>query len=176
MQTPISAFGGIVAFNQPVDAQTAKLLKEIFLEVIVAPGFTPDALEVMKAKPNVRLVQAPTQTPAQWLQGPQLRHITPGTVLLQHTTAQSAEISVENCQIVTKTKPPQGVWNDLLFGWRVAKHVKSNAMVVVQNGQTLGIGAGQTSRVGALEIALAKAVDGTKGAIIASDGFLPRYR
>jgi phosphoribosylaminoimidazolecarboxamide formyltransferase/IMP cyclohydrolase len=176
---PLSAFGGIVAFNRPVTADVAEKMKDVFLEVIVAPGFMPDALALLQAKKNLRLVVRPLATAQQALQPTQrLRQLNDDMFLVQVTPSEAsiaeAEAASTPGQVVTEAKPTQDHWRDMQFGWRVAKHVKSNAMVLVKEGRTVGIGVGQTSRIGALEIALKHASDEAKDAVLASDGFLPQ--
>ena len=168
---PISAFGGIVAFNQTVDAKTAKLMKELFLEVIIAPGFDDDAVEILKAKKNLRLVKVDMDL----LEYKQLSVLdvknTRFGALVQ--TKEDKELGKDNFKIVTKAKPNERMIEDMVFAWKVVKHVKSNAIVVVKDKRTIGLGMGQTSRIASMEIALAQACDEAKDAVIASDGFFP---
>lgn len=161
---PVSIFGGIVAFNRPVDQETALGLTEIFLEVIIAPDFTTDAREVLGKKKNLRLLACPSRV--QW--GMQMRTIS-GGLLIQD--ADGGEI--EGWQSAGKFSP-QGNWQgDARLAWLTAKHAKSNAIVVAAGGMTLGIGSGCTSRVDAAHIALAAAGERAQGAVLASDGFIP---
>ncbi|MEB3206935.1 MAG: bifunctional phosphoribosylaminoimidazolecarboxamide formyltransferase/IMP cyclohydrolase [Vampirovibrionales bacterium] len=170
---PVSAFGGIVCLNHPVDEETAKAMAALFLEVIVAPGFTPDALAVLSAKKNLRLVTMPlTDVRSDAL--PAIKQLGGGLFLAQKRLLNSSEENVpQSLSIPTRCQPSPELLEDLRLGWKVAKHVKSNAMVLVKEGQTVGIGGGQTSRIGALELALNQACDAAKGAALASDGFLP---
>jgi phosphoribosylaminoimidazolecarboxamide formyltransferase/IMP cyclohydrolase len=161
---PISIFGGIIAFNRPVDAETAKLLQEIFLEVIIAPAFTPEAKEVLAAKKNLRLLACPNRLP----QGHALRSIS-GGVLVQQADAGS----LKQWQAAGSVQPPQGWEEDGRLAWLTAKYAKSNAIVVSKGGMTLGIGSGCTSRIDAANIALAAAGERAPGAVMASDGFIP---
>lgn len=163
----VSAFGGIVGLNRPLDEATAHLICETFLEVVIAPGYAPEALEVLSKKPNLRVVQLPvySEAPAQVL-----RYIH-GGVLVQ--TPDAAAITADAWTTPTKVTPSQAQLDEMVFANTVVRSVKSNAIVVTKNGQTLGIGAGQMSRVEAVEIALRKAGDAAKGAVLASDAFFP---
>ncbi|MGK7908364.1 MAG: bifunctional phosphoribosylaminoimidazolecarboxamide formyltransferase/IMP cyclohydrolase [Synechococcus sp.] len=164
---PVSAFGGIVAMNRPIDAPTAKALTEIFLECVVAPGCDEDAAKILQGKKNLRvlvlpdLVSGPAKT---------VRAIA-GGYLVQDADSQPAD--PDSWTVVTKTQPSDEQLRDLTFAWKVCKFVKSNAIVVAKDGRTLGIGAGQMNRVGAAKIALEQAGDAVQGAVLASDGFFP---
>ena len=168
---PISAFGGIVAFNQKVDAKTAKIMKELFLEVIIAPDFDQDAVEILKQKKNLRLVKV-NEDILSYKQMPivDIKNTKFGTLV---QTKEDKELGKDNFKVVTKAKPDEKMVEDMLFAWKIAKHVKSNAIVVVKDKRTLGIGSGQTSRIASMEIALAQACDGATDAVVASDGFFP---
>lgn len=158
---PVSIFGGIVAFNRPVDQATAHKLCEIFLEVIVAPDYSPEALAVFEDKPNLRIVRI--NTPPN--QARLLKSVNGGLLVQGPDTGFSQDFTTVTKQTVT---PEQLA--DLQFAMKVAKHVKSNAIVVAKDGQTLGIGGGQTNRIDAARLALRGAVP---GAVLASDGFFP---
>lgn len=166
----VSIYGGIVAINRPLDAETAKLMKPIFLEIVMAPSFEPEALEVLASKKNLRLLEVNMEKSDK--KQKQYVGVT-GGLLVQDADLQCKEITGEMC--VTERKPSEAELIDMNFGWRVVKHVKSNAIVVVKDGATLGVGAGQMNRVGSAEIALeqAKAAGATEGLVLASDGFLP---
>ncbi|MEB3286918.1 MAG: bifunctional phosphoribosylaminoimidazolecarboxamide formyltransferase/IMP cyclohydrolase [Vampirovibrionales bacterium] len=177
---PLSAFGGVVAFNNPVDADTAKLMKDVFLEVIIAPEFNQDAIEILSAKKNLRLVSQPLlqteKTNSQSLF--EYKQVAPNLLLAQFSdpsqpTAIDALVGNAQVTVASQAKPSQAQLADLAFAWKVVKHVKSNAIVLAKNGRTVGIGVGQTSRIGALENALKIACDEAKDAVLASDGFLP---
>ena len=163
----VSIYGGIVAVNRPLDGETAKLMKPIFLEIVMAPEFTPEALEVFASKKNLRLLQVNMSKS----DSRQKQYV--GGLLVQDADLECKEITEE--MTVTERKPSAAELADMNFGWRVVKHVKSNAIVVVKNGATVGVGAGQMNRVGSAEIALeeAKAAGHTEGLVLASDGFLP---
>ncbi|MBD5304186.1 MAG: bifunctional phosphoribosylaminoimidazolecarboxamide formyltransferase/IMP cyclohydrolase [Bacteroides sp.] len=166
----VSIYGGIVAVNRPLDGETAKLMKPIFLEIVMAPDFTPEALEVFATKKNLRLLKVNMEKSDK--KQKQYVGVT-GGLLVQDADLECREITAEMC--VTERKPSSEELADMNFGWRVVKHVKSNAIVVVKNGATVGVGAGQMNRVGSAEIALeeAKAAGHTEGLVLASDGFLP---
>ncbi|HLU24028.1 MAG TPA: bifunctional phosphoribosylaminoimidazolecarboxamide formyltransferase/IMP cyclohydrolase [Bacillaceae bacterium] len=163
-----SIFGGIVAFNREVDADTARQLHEIFLEIVIAPSFTEEALSILTAKKNLRLLTIDFEK-----ENKQEKVLTSveGGLLLQDQdsyTFEDAEITVP-----TKRQPTEEELAALKLGWKVVKHVKSNAIVVAGNDMTLGVGAGQMNRVGAAKIALEQAGERAKGAVLASDAFFP---
>ncbi|MEG4854869.1 bifunctional phosphoribosylaminoimidazolecarboxamide formyltransferase/IMP cyclohydrolase [Microcoleus sp. B5-D4] len=163
----VSAFGGIVALNRPIDAATATALTQTFLECIVAPGCEPEAEEIIKKKAKVRVLILPDLT-----QGPpQTVKIIAGGLLVQDSDNVVEETS--KWRIVTEKQPTAAELEELLFAWKVAKHVKSNAIVVTRDRTTIGVGAGQMNRVGSVKLALEQAGDKSKGAILASDGFFP---
>lgn len=163
----VSAFGGIVALNRPIDAATATALTQTFLECIVAPGCEPEAEEIIKKKAKVRVLILPDLT-----QGPpQTVKIIAGGLLVQNSDDVVEDTS--KWRVVTDKQPTAAELAELLFAWKVAKHVKSNAIVVTRNCTTIGVGAGQMNRVGSVKLALEQAGDQAKGAILASDGFFP---
>ena len=164
---PVSIIGGIVACNRPVDEKTATLMSEIFLEVIIAPGFTPAALEILRAKTTLRLIELNPEPLKSWLD---MKRV-PGGLLAQE--ADLIDLDPGQLQVVTRRKPSDEEWEDLRFAWRVVKHVKSNAIVVARSGQTLGVGAGQMSRILSAQIAINQAGDKAQGAVLASDAFFP---
>jgi phosphoribosylaminoimidazolecarboxamide formyltransferase/IMP cyclohydrolase len=162
---PVSAFGGIVALNGPVDGELAGEITKVFTEVLVAPDFSPEAREAFAAKPNTILLQAGP------LESPRLsaRDVS-GGLLLQDTDVTEDD---SEYRVVTDKEPGPEQMADLLFAWRVAKRVRSNAIVLARDGATVGIGGGQTSRVDASELAVRKAGERTRGAVAASDAFFP---
>ena len=166
----VSIFGGIVAVNREVTREAAELMKPIFLEIIMAPSFSEGALEVLCTKKNLRLLQVDMTKDERVVN--QYVSVN-GGLLVQDLDKTTAEVTAEMC--VTETKPTAEQVVDLNFGWRIVKHVKSNAIVVVKDGKTLGVGAGQMNRVGSAEIALkqAAAAGHTEGLVLASDGFFP---
>lgn len=170
---PTSAFGGIIAFNNPLLAETAKaIIDRQFVEVIIAPGIYPEALEILSSKQNVRVLDC-----GQWasVAAPSwdFKRVV-GGLLVQDR--DEGAITEADLKVVTKRAPTEQEISDLLFAWKAVKYVKSNAMVYCKNGQTVGIGAGQMSRVYSARIAAIKAADEgleIKGSVLASDAFLP---
>uniref|UniRef100_A0A4W5LSA7 Bifunctional purine biosynthesis protein ATIC n=1 Tax=Hucho hucho TaxID=62062 RepID=A0A4W5LSA7_9TELE len=165
-----SAFGGIIAFNRPVDAETVEAVTGQFLEVLIAPSFTDEAKAIIAAKKNVRVLEIPLQNGANRFE---LKRVG-GGVLVQ--TPDIRNVGLDELRVVTKRQPTPQELSDLLFAWRVAKYVKSNAIVFCNNGQTAGIGAGQMSRVDSTRIAARKAQDAglsLLGAVASSDAFFP---
>lgn len=168
---PISAFGGIVAFSQGVTKQVAKLLNAVFLEVVIAPEFDEEALEILQGKKNLRIVKLNTKLEDYKKLSYEEVKITPFGVLIQNSDKK--ELDKDTFKVVTKAKPTPEQIEDAIFAWKVAKHAKSNAIVVAKDFKTLAIGQGNTSRIASMEWALDTACDGTKDAVIASDGFFP---
>ncbi|MFM7426539.1 MAG: bifunctional phosphoribosylaminoimidazolecarboxamide formyltransferase/IMP cyclohydrolase, partial [Elainella sp.] len=163
----VSAFGGIVALNQPLDAATATELTKTFLECVVAPGCDPEAAQILSAKSKVRVLVLPDLH-----SGPsQLVKQIAGGFLVQQ--ADDQPVQPDQWQIVTERQPTPAQLAELVFAWKVCKHVKSNAIVVTNRLTTLGVGAGQMNRVGSVKIALEQAAEQSQGAILASDGFFP---
>ena len=166
----VSIYGGIVAVNRPLTAEVALGMKPIFLEIVMAPEFTPEALEILGTKKNLRLLKVDMTKNDK----PLNQYISVnGGLLVQQLDTVTKAVTEDMC--VTETKPTEAQLVDMNFGWRVVKHVKSNAIAVVKDGHTLGVGAGQMNRVGSAEIALkqAHAAGFTEGLVLASDGFLP---
>jgi len=165
---PVSIFGGIIAFNREVDGETARKLYEIFLEIIIAPSFSEEALAILTGKKNLRLLTIPLDRNEN--KDVRLTSIEGGLLIQGYDqfTLDEATISIP-----TDRKPTEDEWKALQLGWKVVKHVKSNAIVVNNAEMTLGIGAGQMNRVGAANIALAQAGDRAAGAVLASDAFFP---
>ena len=167
---PTSAFGGIIAFNQPLDAATAEAVARQFVEVIIAPAISPEARAVFAAKQNVRLLEVPISEQGNLLDFKRVG----GGMLLQST--DSKNVSVAELKVVTTLQPTPQQMADLLFAWKVAKFVKSNAIVFCGNGMTLGVGAGQMSRIDSARIASIKAQNAglsLAGSAVASDAFFP---
>lgn len=165
---PVSAFGGIIAVNRPFDLAMAQRLGDLFAEVVAAPAFEEDALAFLRKKKNLRIVQA-TDTVMRPLS---LRSIY-GGVLVQEVDRSQADMDPASWRIVSKLQPTEAQLADLAFAWRVARHVKSNAIVFVQDQATVGVGAGQMSRVDSTMVAAHKAGERAKGAVMASDAFFP---
>lgn len=165
---PVSIFGGIVAANQEIDAATAHKLREIFLEIIIAPSFSEEAFEVLSQKKNLRLLKVDAKSEDKVEK--QLRSVQGGLLIQDQDTygLDQAELTIP-----TKREPTEQEWEDLKLAWKVVKHVKSNAIVLANNNMTIGIGAGQMNRVGAAKIAIEQASEKAKGAAMGSDAFFP---
>ena len=168
---PVSAFGGIVALNVPVTGAAAEAMASTFLEVVIAPDFEPHALEVLKAKKNLRLIVLPTEpAAASELDYKRVR----GGLLVQNR--MHMVFGEDDWRVVTERRPTEKEWRDLRFAWRAVASVKSNAILLAENEQALGIGAGQMSRVDSSRIAVLKAADqglDLHGSVLASDAFFP---
>ncbi|WP_341912282.1 bifunctional phosphoribosylaminoimidazolecarboxamide formyltransferase/IMP cyclohydrolase [Polaromonas sp. YR568] len=175
---PTSAFGGIIALNCPLDEAAAQQIAKQFVEVLMAPAFTPAALEVFKTKVNVRILQIdlPPGGDTAWQQGRNLMDIKRvGSGLLMQT-ADNHELALADIKVVSKLQPTPAQLQDLMFAWKVAKYVKSNAIVFCADGMTMGVGAGQMSRLDSARIASIKAGHAglsLKGTAVASDAFFP---
>lgn len=163
---PLSAFGGIVALNRPCTKDIADAITQIFMEVVIAPAFTPEALAVFAAKPNLRILSMPVAE-----RDPMEMRFIQGGVLVQERDQQT--VNEADLQIVTTTKPAANDMAAMLFAWRVLKHIKSNGILIAKNDATVGIGAGQVSRIDAVDMAVRKASDGIHDSILASDAFFP---
>jgi phosphoribosylaminoimidazolecarboxamide formyltransferase/IMP cyclohydrolase len=176
---PVSAFGGVIAMNRPLDAEAASEIGKIFTEVIIAPGANDDAVRILSAKKNLRLLVA-AGLPDPRARGLTVRNVAGGLLVQDRDSGMVAE---SDLKVVSKRKPTASEMADLLFAWRVAKHVKSNAIVYAKDGATAGVGAGQMSRVDSAVIAARKAAEAAKaagmsgslakGAVCASDAFFP---
>ncbi|HEX5425478.1 MAG TPA: bifunctional phosphoribosylaminoimidazolecarboxamide formyltransferase/IMP cyclohydrolase [Candidatus Acidoferrales bacterium] len=167
---PVSAFGSVIAFNRALDGETAEEVAKLFVECIVAPGYEKDALEKLGTKKNLRLLELPAGKEPRELE---LKRIS-GGVLLQEPDDQA--LNEAELKIVSSRKPTDAEMKSLLFGWKVCKHVKSNAIVFAREGQTLGVGAGQMSRVDSVKLAAMKAATSglsLKESVLASDAFFP---
>jgi phosphoribosylaminoimidazolecarboxamide formyltransferase / IMP cyclohydrolase len=162
---PVSAFGGVISVNRPVDAAAAEEMAKLFLEVIAAPAFERAAVEKFAAKKNLRLVEI-TNGPQKWV----LKNVSGGMLLQDADLHQLREADLK---VVTKRQPTPEEKRALLFAWKVCKHVKSNAILYSRDGQTVGVGAGQMSRVDSCRLGASKAVLPLKGTVAASDAFFP---
>jgi phosphoribosylaminoimidazolecarboxamide formyltransferase/IMP cyclohydrolase len=175
---PTSAFGGIIAFNTEVDASTAEHATKLFMEVLIAPSFTQEALNIFAAKKNVRVLQIarPLGGATAWEQGRNAQDVKRIGSGLLIQSADNHELKLSDLKVVTKTQPTQQQLEDMLFAWTVGKYVKSNAIVFCAGGMTLGVGAGQMSRLDSARIAGIKAEAAglsLKGSAVASDAFFP---
>jgi phosphoribosylaminoimidazolecarboxamide formyltransferase / IMP cyclohydrolase len=174
---PMSAFGGVIAFNRPIGRELAERLHEHFIEVLIAPGYEEDALEVLTQKEAVRILEAGEQRSYE----PRERDVkrVRGGLLVQDP--DRVDEQRDSMQVVTEASPGEPQWEDLWFAWKVCRHVRSNAIVIAKDGATLGIGAGQMSRVDSVRIAIEKARDARgdeaaellAGSAVASDAFFP---
>jgi phosphoribosylaminoimidazolecarboxamide formyltransferase/IMP cyclohydrolase len=167
---PVSIFGGIVVLNREVDLPTAEAMHKIFLEIIIAPRYAEDALMVLKKKKNVRLLELPDMLQPPYREPYFFRKVDGGLLIQEADYTGKVE---ENFRVVTTEQPTAGQWEDLKLAWKVVKHAKSNAIVVVKDGATQGVGAGQTSRIWAVDNALERSKTSTEGSVLASDAFFP---
>jgi phosphoribosylaminoimidazolecarboxamide formyltransferase/IMP cyclohydrolase len=165
----ISAFGGIVCVNREVDVPLAMKLNDMFLELVFAPDYTEDALDILQSKPNVRLLVDQEQRKSAVVEK-DIKKVRGG--LLIQDPDSDVELR-EQMQVATERAPTEDEWGELLFAWRVCKHVRSNAIVLGKDLATAGIGAGQMSRVDSVRIAIEKASKDLDGAVMASDAFFP---
>lgn len=163
---PVSAFGGVLAFNRDLDGETAREISKTFIEAIAAPGFTPEALEILTAKKNLRLLRVAPLASDELV----VKSIS-GGYLAQ--TADTHRLAREEASVRSKRQPTENEWRAMLFGWKVVKHVKSNAIVYARPGQLVSAGAGQMSRVDAVKVGALKAILPVEGTVLASDAFFP---
>jgi phosphoribosylaminoimidazolecarboxamide formyltransferase/IMP cyclohydrolase len=167
---PISAYGGVMAFNRAIDAATAEEIAKLFVECIVAPDYEPPALDKLASRKNLRLLQLPAIEPSARNVECELKRISGGILVQEQDRHELAE---RDLKVVTRRAPTREEIDGLLFAWKVCKHVKSNAIVFARPGQTVGIGAGQMSRVDSVKIAVMKAQLPLAGSVVASDAFFP---
>ena len=164
----LSAFGGIIAINQPCDDILAKEISKVFVEIVLAPAFTKKSLEIFSKKKNLRVLEVGNiQSREQLLE---VRNVV-GGVIVQET--DTSILSEDNLQVVTENKPSDNDMKTMLFGWKVLKHVKSNGILIVKDNTTVGVGAGQVSRVDSVDIAMKKSGESIKDSILCSDAFFP---
>ena len=164
----LSAFGGIIAINQPCDDILAEEISKVFVEIVLAPAFTKKSLEIFSKKKNLRVLEVGNiQSREQLLE---VRNVV-GGVIVQET--DTSILSEDNLQVVTENKPSDSDMKTMLFGWKVLKHVKSNGILIVKDNTTVGVGAGQVSRVDSVDIAMNKSGDSIKDSILCSDAFFP---
>ncbi len=167
---PVSIFGGIVVTNAKMDKKTAEEISKIFLEIIVAPAYDDDALEILQQKKNIRLLVLPDISKKNRKDMLDMKKVA-GGILVQELNDEL--LNMDDITCVTEKKPTEKEMQDLLFGWKVVKHTKSNAIVLCKDGMTTGVGPGQTNRVTALELAIKYAGDKAAGSVMASDAFFP---
>ena len=166
---PVSIFGGIIALNREVDLETAEKLSDIFLEIIIAPSFSDEAFNLLSQKKNIRLLTL-NMTDMSVLPKKEYTSVLGGLLVQDYDNLKEP---VEAFEVVTKRQPTQEEWDALVFAYKAVKHVKSNAIVVTNNHQTLGVGAGQMNRVGSVQIAIDQAKERLDGAVLGSDAFFP---
>ena len=164
----LSAFGGIIAINQPCDDILAKEISKVFVEIVLAPAFTKKSLEIFSKKKNLRILEVGNINSREQLL--EVRNVV-GGVIVQET--DTSILSEDNLQVVTENKPSDSDIKTMLFGWKVLKHVKSNGILIVKDNTTVGVGAGQVSRVDSVDIAMKKSGDSIKDSILCSDAFFP---
>ena len=166
---PMSAFGGVVCLNKAVDGDLARALADQFIEVLFARGYDEEALDVLSEKPNLRILDDRERRTPNMIE-PHLRQVVGGLLV------QDRDFDLEDrseMQVVTERRPTEAEWQQLSFAWKVCKRVKSNAIVIARDLETIGIGAGQMSRVDSVRLALEKARNGVEGAVLASDAYFP---
>jgi len=166
---PVSSFGGIVALNRPVDAKTAKEMTKTFFEVIIAPAFSADAAKILGTKQNVRVLEIPASCDRR-ASGYDFRRVMGGLLVQER---DMAAYDIKKAKVATRRAPTEKEYQALDFAWRIVKHVKSNAIVFTTDDQLVGLGAGQTSRVDSVKLAIMKAVIPTAGCVVGSDAFFP---
>jgi len=167
---PVSAYGGIVGFNRPVTVAAVEAMKGVFYEVMIAPEYEPGVLEILSKRQKLRVLKIPgfSQLPT----NSDIRTVS-GGFLLQSPNPPIKDEESKNWNTVTDARPTEAQLQDLLFAWRVSKHVKSNAIVLAKDNTLVGMGAGQPNRVQSIQIALKIAGEKAKGCVLASDAFMP---
>jgi phosphoribosylaminoimidazolecarboxamide formyltransferase/IMP cyclohydrolase len=166
---PMSAFGGVIALNRAVDAELAEELSQQFIEVLFAPEYSDEALEILTRKENIRILQNDERRLPNTAE-PDIKQVTGGLLVQDRDSGNEERASME---VATQRQPTEQEWSDMLFAWRVCKHVRSNAIVLAKDLATLGIGAGQMSRVDSVRLSIEKAQSELQGAALASDAFFP---
>ncbi|MFP5362150.1 MAG: bifunctional phosphoribosylaminoimidazolecarboxamide formyltransferase/IMP cyclohydrolase [Thermoleophilia bacterium] len=167
---PLSAFGGVISFNRPIDQATAERLSEQFIEVLFAPGYDDAALEILTAKPSIRILEDNERREPLTAE-PEFKQVM-GGLLVQDRDLEFGDRT--EMEIVSKREPTDAEWRDMMFAWKICKHVRSNAIVLARNEATAGIGAGQMSRVDSVRLAIDKSrLESLAGAVLASDAFFP---
>jgi len=167
---PISIYGGIIAINREVDSKTAEEINKIFVEIILAPSYSKEALEILKSKKNIRILQI-DEILKKYPKGTLDYKKVGGGILVQDVNSEL--LNKEEMRVVTKVQAPKEKMDDLMFAWKIVKHMKSNAIALVKDKQTVGLGPGQTNRVWSTSNAAERAGEKAKGAVLASDAYLP---
>src|SRR5699024_6579077 len=165
---PKSIFGGILAINREVDEEVAKRINEIFIEIVIAPSYSGEALEILKSKRNIRILKLP-EIMVKGEKFLDMKRVIGGLLVQERDT----ELLEEELEVVTDRKPTEEEMEDLLFAWKAVKYVKSNSVVLVKDKGTIGIGMGQVNRVWAVEAATEHSGEKVEGSVLASDGFFP---
>ena len=168
---PVSSFGSIIAVNRPLDQATAEEMSKLFVEAILAPEIEPEAEKIFAAKKNLRVLELNEDPTPNGNANLEVRRIL-GGILVQDAD-RSDELAGTTIRTVTKREPTEEEWRDLRFAWKVARHVKSNAIVLAADGRTAGVGAGQMSRIDSVRISVEKARPTAEGTVMASDAFFP---
>lgn len=166
---PVSIFGGIIAANREIDAKTAEELNKIFIEIVVAPSFTKEAIDILTQKKNIRLLQLDNISKKPLLNDFDMKKVMGGILVQQRDT----ELYDSEWTVVTKAQPTEKQMEDMAFAWKVVKHTKSNAITLAKDKMSIGVGPGQTNRVMALDVAIKYAGEKAEGAVMASDAFFP---
>jgi phosphoribosylaminoimidazolecarboxamide formyltransferase/IMP cyclohydrolase len=166
---PTSAFGGVIVLNRRVDKQTASAIHDQFAEIVLARGFDDEALEIFADKPNVRILDDRERRLDVFYE-PAVRQVLGGLLVQDRDSSNEDRDEME---VVSERRPTEDEWSELLFAWRVCKHVKSNAIVLSSGGATIGLGAGQMSRVDSVRLAIDKAQGPIRGSVLASDAYFP---
>jgi phosphoribosylaminoimidazolecarboxamide formyltransferase/IMP cyclohydrolase len=166
---PVSAFGGVLAFNRPVDKETAQEICSTFVEVVIAPGYNPGVLDIFKSKENIRVLEVDVWG-SERNPDMDLKKVVGGLI---YQDRDLGSVDARHLEVVSKRKPTEEELLAMGFAWKVAKHVKSNAIILTRKDRTVGIGAGQMSRVDSTRLAISKALSETKGCALASDAFFP---
>ena len=167
---PVSIFGGIVAANREIDAKTAEEINKIFIEIVIAPSFTEEAMAILTRKKNIRILELPSISAKLPVGALDMKKVA-GGLLVQEINNQL--INMDDIQYVTDRKPTEKEMQDLIFAWKVVKHTKSNGIALAKDLQSIGIGPGQTNRITALELAIKYGGERVKGSVMASDAFFP---
>jgi len=167
---PVSIFGGIIAANREIDARTAEEINKIFIEIVIAPSFTDEAMKILTQKKNIRILELPDISEKLPSGTYDMKKVA-GGLLVQDINNQL--INMDDIKVVTNKRPTEQEMKDLLFAWKVVKHTKSNGIALAKNMQSIGIGPGQTNRITALELAIKYGGEKVKGSVMASDAFFP---
>ncbi|QZY55719.1 bifunctional phosphoribosylaminoimidazolecarboxamide formyltransferase/IMP cyclohydrolase [Crassaminicella profunda] len=167
---PVSIFGGIIAANRTIDKRTAKEINKIFVEIVIAPAFEEEALEILKSKKNIRILELPHITQKQSVDAIDMKKVNGGLLIQEIDHKLYGE---EELKVVTERIPTKKEMEDLTFAWKIVKHIKSNGIVLAKDGQTIGIGPGQVNRIWAVENAMKQSNVSVKGSVMASDAFFP---